>query len=201
MRRQLALHKHDYALKPVKPTFDAEPSYENIPHGLHDSLETHWTAADARRYAYWSVFAGGAGFTYGENSVIQFHVLNEPGNYGVTHDWRKGMSSPGATQMQFLEKLMLSKNYLSRIPDQSLINNQGEKYNYLAATRGNDYAFIYTWTGRKISANLGKCPGNKIKCSWYNPRNGQYQLIGTIANKGTKTFDPPGGEKMVMIGC
>ena len=43
--------------------------------------------------------------------------------------------------------------------------------------------------------NLGKCTGDKIKCSWYDPRNGQYQLIGTFANKGTKTFTPPGKEK------
>jgi hypothetical protein len=49
----------DYNKQPVKPTLDGEPSYENIPHGLHDSLEKRWTAADIRRYAYWSVFAGG----------------------------------------------------------------------------------------------------------------------------------------------
>jgi hypothetical protein len=103
------------------------------------------------------VFAGGAGFTYGENAVMQFHSKKKPsGAYGVTTDWEKGIVSPGATQMQFLKKLMLSKDYLSRIPDQSLINDQGSRYNYLVATRGNDYAFIYTYTGRKISVNLGK---------------------------------------------
>ena len=26
----------DYKLSPIKPTFDGEPSYENIPYGLHD---------------------------------------------------------------------------------------------------------------------------------------------------------------------
>ena len=56
---------NDYALKPTKPTLDGEPSYEHIPEGLHDSLNRRWNAADIRRYAYWSVFAGAAGFTYG----------------------------------------------------------------------------------------------------------------------------------------
>lgn len=186
----------DHALLPVKPTLDAEPSYENIPHGLHDSLETRWTAADLRRYAYWSVFAGAAGFTYGENSVMQFYTAAEgAGAYGVTNDWKKGLQSPGAMQMQFLKKLILSKDQLARVPDEGLVNNQGSRYDHLAATRGNDYAFIYTYTGRKISANLGRCKGSKVKCSWYNPRNGKYQLIGTIENKGIKIFTAPGIEK------
>lgn len=186
----------DYHLTTVKPTLDAEPSYENIPQGLHDSLETRWTDADIRRYAYWSVFAGGAGFTYGENAVMQFRNSKEaPGAYGVTTDWKKGLLSPGAMQMQFLKKLLLSKDYLSRIPDQSLVNEQGERYNYLVATRGNDYAFIYTYTGRKISVNLGKWKADKVRCSWYDPRNGQYQVIGVVANKGAKIFTPPGIEQ------
>jgi hypothetical protein len=41
---------------------------------------------------------------------------------------------------------MLSKDYLSRVPDQTLVNDQGKQYNYLAATRGDGYALIYTYT-------------------------------------------------------
>src|SRR3546814_12379580 len=48
----------DLALSPSKPTIDGEPSYENIPHGLHDVTQPRWGAADARRYAWWAVFAG-----------------------------------------------------------------------------------------------------------------------------------------------
>ncbi|UEG48781.1 glycoside hydrolase family 140 protein [Ferruginibacter lapsinanis] len=187
---------NDYALSPVKPTMDAEPSYENIPHGLHDSMQPRWTDADLRRYAYWSVFAGGAGFTYGENAVMQFHSPNDKsGSYGVDHYWKEGLNAKGAAQMQYLKKLLLSKNYLERIPDQALVADQEKRYNYLAATRGNDYAFVYTYTGRKMKIYLGKCKGSKIKCSWYNPRNGQYKLIGIFPNTGVKTFTPPGKEK------
>lgn len=41
-----------YQRKPVKPILDGEPSYENIPHGLHDTTQLKWQAADLRRYAY-----------------------------------------------------------------------------------------------------------------------------------------------------
>jgi len=186
----------DYQRQPVKPVLDAEPSYENIPHGLHDSLQTRWTDADIRRYAYWSVFAGGAGFTYGENAVMQFRKAYEPkGAYGVTTTWEQGILSKGATQMQFLKKLMLSQDILSGKPDQSLLNDQGERYNYLAAFSGTGYAFVYTYNGRSIPVNIGKLTGNKILCSWYDPCNGKYQVIGTFANMRKQTFDPPGKKR------
>ena len=62
----------NYNLKPVKPTLDGEPSYEGIPQGLHDSTQPYWNANDCRRYAYWSVFAGSFGHTFGNNAIMQF---------------------------------------------------------------------------------------------------------------------------------
>ncbi len=67
----------DYNKTPVKPTLDGEPSYEGIPHGLHDTLQAKWTDNDIRRYAYWSVFAGACGFTYGNNSVMQMYKKSD----------------------------------------------------------------------------------------------------------------------------
>ncbi len=56
-----------------KPCLDAEPSYEGVVQGLHNPKEPYWEAKDVRRYAYWSVFEGACGFTYGNNSIIQFY--------------------------------------------------------------------------------------------------------------------------------
>ncbi len=182
----------DYALQPTKPTMDGEPSYENIPHGLHDSLAPLWHADDVRRYGYWSVFSGGAGFTYGHNAVMQFFNGMGTGDYFTKEKWSDGINDIGASQVQYLKKLMLSKSAADRIPDQSLIANQGKRYDYFAAIRGNDYAFIYTYTGRNIQVNLGKIKGEKIDASWYDPRNGKYTYIGTFVNKGEHEFDPPG---------
>lgn len=60
------------ATTPLKPVIDGEPIYEEIPHGLHDENELRWKDHDVRRYAYWSVFAGSFGHTYGNNSIMQF---------------------------------------------------------------------------------------------------------------------------------
>ena len=109
----------DYKLKPTQPTFDGEPSYEDIPYGLHKADEPYWQDYEIRRYAYWSVFAGGAGFTYGHNSVMQFYT---PGDSGISffpkQKWQEGLQAPGAGQMQYLKKLMLSKSYFDRVPAQ-----------------------------------------------------------------------------------
>lgn len=193
----------DWDLKPTKPTLDGEPSYEGIPHGLHDTLQPKWTDSDVRRYGYWSVFAGGAGYTYGHNAVMQMFRKGDNPAYGNKELWTSAINAPGAGQMVYIKKLMLDFPYLERVPDQSLVANQGEKYDYLVATRGNKYAMIYTYTGRKIAINMGKIAGRKVTASWYNPRNGQKTKIGTFDNKGIKEFQPSGkkedGNDWVLI--
>jgi hypothetical protein len=185
----------DLALKPAKPSFDAEPSYENIPQGLHDTLQPKWKAADLRRYGYWSVFAGGGGFTYGDNAVMQMrkHDETKTGAYGARDFWTEAINDEGAGQMMHLKNLMLARPYLVRVPDQSLIAGvQGKKYERLIATRGDNYAYIYTYTGRNMEIALGKIEGTLVHAAWYDPRTGQYKQIGDFENQGTKEFDPPG---------
>ena len=182
----------DFNLKPTKPTLDGEPSYEGIPQGLHDTLQPLWNANDLRRYAYWSVFAGAAGFTYGHNAVMQMFSLGENPAYGNKKPWGDAINDPGAKQMQFIKNLILEYDYFNRVPDESLVANQGEKYDYLAATRGEDYALIYTYNGRTISVNMGKIIGTEVDASWYNPKNGNTTKIGDFKNEGTKDFKPSG---------
>ena len=98
--------------------------------------------------------------------------------------------------MIYLKKLILSKPYFDRVPDQSLIvGEQGEQYNYIAATRGNDYAFIYDYTGKPFEVRMGKIDGPQVKASWYNPKDGSKKLIGGFVNKGFRKFDPPGEQR------
>lgn len=187
--------KTDYNLKPTKPTLDGEPSYEGIPQGLHDTLQPYWTEDDVRRYAYWSVFAGACGFTYGHNAVMQFYKPEDKiPAYGAKIFWYDALNAPGAQQMMFIKKLMLSRPYLARIPDQSLIaKDVGEKYDFLIATRGETYAFIYTYTGRIIPVKMGIIKGDMVKASWFDPRTGEIKEISEFENTGTQEFMPPGG--------
>lgn len=187
---------NDLALQPTKPTMDGEPSYENIPHGLHDSLAARWTASDIRRYAYWNLLAGGAGFTYGENSVMQFKTTwSKDISFGPVNPWTTEMEAPGANQMRFVKKLVGGMAFIGRTPAQELIQNQGVRYQYLPALLDNHCLYVYTYTGRNIELGLGRYEGKKVKCSWYNPRNGGYIAIGNMTAAAHHLFDPPGVEK------
>ncbi|WP_257668590.1 glycoside hydrolase family 140 protein [Parapedobacter tibetensis] len=186
---------YDYSLDPVKPTIDGEPSYEGIPQGLHDTTQPVWTDADMRRYAYWSVFAGAFGFTYGHNSVMQMHSATDTTTaYGSDELWTSAIHAPGANQMQHLKKLMLSRPFLERVPDQTLLASNGEKYAYRMGTRGDTYAFIYAYNGGDIHVNLGSIAGEKVKASWFDPRTGNTEVIGEFENQETRTFRTPEAE-------
>lgn len=195
----------DYTLTPVKPTIDGEPSYEGIPQGLHDIKQPRWGAADVRRYGYWSVFAGAFGYTYGQNSVMQMHQKTDGESaYGSDEVWTSAINAPGAAQMLYLKKLMLSRSYFDRVPDPTLIAGEnGEKYDRIFATRGKDYILVYTYTGRDFSLNMARIPGKKVKVSWFNPRNGVTTASASIDNSGVAVFNPPGevadGNDWVLI--
>jgi hypothetical protein len=123
--------------------------------------------------------------------------------YGAKAWWYDAINDPGAAQVQYLKKLLLSRPYFERVPDQSLVANSGTQYSYLAATRGKDYAFVYTCNGQTIQLVMGRIEGAQVKASWYNPRNGTTTPAGTYANKGIVPFDPPGeqanGNDWVLI--
>ncbi|GAB4024620.1 glycoside hydrolase family 140 protein [Spirosoma gilvum] len=186
----------DLALKPTKPVIDGEPSYEQIPHGLHNPEDPRWTADDVRRYGYWSVLAGAFGYTYGHNSVMQMYKkTDKETSFGPIDTWDKALDAPGASQMIHLKNLLLEHSFFDRVPDQSLIANQGNRYDYLVASRGPDYALVYTYTGRNIRLNMGKISGDTVTASWYSPRDGQTTAIGDVANTGVQEFNPPADPK------
>ncbi len=186
----------DYKFSPAKPTIDGEPSYEGIPQGLHDVNQPFWNADDVRRYAYWSVFSGAFGFTYGHSAVMQFYNKKdkEPA-YGAKLFWREAMNEPGAKEMMYIKQLMMSYSYFDRVPAQDILASNGEKYAYKVATKGKDYAMIYTYNGDMISVSMNKLGFKVNKAQWFNPKDGKYQLIENIGQEDVVSFDPPGEVK------
>ncbi len=183
----------DWQRRPTKPVIDGEPSYENIPHGLHEANAPRWTAADVRRYAWWAVMAGAFGHTYGENSVMQmFRPGGDKPSFAANRLWSEALDMPGANQMRHVRALIESRPMLERVPDQSLIVDNGTRYDRVLASRGRGYALAYTYTGRPFTMRLGAIAGSRVSAGWYSPRDGNRVAIGSIANSGTHRFDPPG---------
>jgi hypothetical protein len=178
-----------WAYKPQKPVIDDEPIYEGIPQGLHDADEPLWQVCDVRRYAYWSVFAGSCGHTYGNNAIMQFYREGYSPAYHNKKVWTEALHDPGFNQMKHLKQLMLSFPYFERVPDQSIVLDNGNQYDRLAATRGNDYLLVYNYTSRPMKIDLRKISGQKKKVWWMNASTGDLTWLGEFANK-VITFQP-----------
>lgn len=187
---------------PLKPVLDDEPIYEDIPQGLHDPAQPHWDDADVRRYAYWSVFAGSFGHSYGNNNIMQFikpGVIGSFGADGMRKTWYEAIEDdPGFSQMKYLKNLMLSFPYFERVPDQKIVSgDEGYRYDRLIATRGNDYILVYDYSCRPMTIDLGRISGKKKNVWWYNPRNGRLKYEGCYES-GKRMFRYDGG---YMRGC
>lgn len=184
----------DYANSPPKPTLDGEPRYEDHPVNWNPR-NGYFRDYDVRQSAYWATFAGAFGHTYGHHSIWQMWApkhgkVNFPDRY-----WYDALDRSGAASLIHLRNLMLSRPFLSRVPDQSIINgNPGSGANHLQATRGDGYLFVYAPTGQNFTINMGKISGSNVKAWWYEPRNGTNIYIGEFTNSGTRAFDPPGSQ-------
>lgn len=179
-----------WAHSPIKPVLDSEPSYEAIPVGLHFPDGPRWQASDVRRYAYWDVFAGAFGHTYGHNAIMQMYTPGKAVAYSRTcKPWYEAQSDSGYVQMKYLKALMLSMPFFDRIPDQSIIfRNNGKGYNRLAATRGKDYLMVYNYTSRDMDVDLTTISGKKKNVWWMDCQTGNLTFIGTFDNSRHQHF-------------
>lgn len=182
----------DYARTPVKPCLDGEPLYEDHPVGIGQGRDLGYALdAHVRQRAYWTVFSGGCGHTYGHHSVWQMYAPGRAPHNGPILTWDEALDRPGANQMRHLRALMESRPLLTRVPAADLVVDPLEGMDRIVATRGPDYAFIYSAQGRAFSVRLGQITGHRVVAWWFNPRTGSAQRIGVLANNGTRTFVPP----------
>lgn len=196
----------DYLTLPEKPTLESEPCYEQHP-VEHQFAKGVFTAWDLRQRAYWALFAGSFGFTYGGNGIWQ---MDKPGRIEKqTHHnffWYDALDFEGGKQMKYVRALMESRPSRNpeRVPDQSLIvsaNDSGLAHIQSARSSDLSYIFVYSTNGSAFTLDLQKFKSKKIGFSWYNPRDGKSYNDGNEAitkaaiinnDAQQRTFNPPG---------
>jgi len=195
-QRSYAIYKRlivaDYGKHPVKPCMDGEPRYEDHPVGWNPGVLGWFDDADVRQAAYWSLFSGSHGHTYGCHPIWQ---MLAPGRQPIglaRNTWYDDLDLPGAFSMLYVRKLMESRPYFSRVPDQSLIANEYiPETDMITATRGDGYAMVYIPTGWTAEVRLEKLHADSLKAWWYNPRNGEATEIDVFKASGIQSFVPP----------
>ncbi len=193
----------DYNLTPTKPTLDGEPLYEE--HPLCFNIKEHGVsnADNVRKLAYWQVFAGAAGHTYGCHGVWQMYDEGREPINSPQHTWKESLELTGGRQMGYVRKLMESRSMLERIPDQSMVigDNKIDGY-YVAATRSDKgaWAFVYTPFGKVLNINTGNLNGPSLNVSWFNPRTGEQTDAVKMEKRTEMSFAPPSrGENMDWV--
>ncbi len=183
----------DYARKPTRPCLDGEPGYEDHPAGFRAS-NGYLDAYDARKAAYWALFAGACGHTYGCHDIWQFLGPTRPAITAARTPWREAMRLPGADQMRHVRALIESRPFPARVPDQSLVKSDpGRGTDHVRATRADDgsYAFVYSASGRPFTVDLDRLSGARLRAAWYDPRMGTSAPIAEIDRAGPREFRPP----------
>ncbi|MBI4976531.1 MAG: DUF4038 domain-containing protein [Spirochaetes bacterium] len=177
----------DWARSPAKPVVDGEPRYEDHPINWN-AANGYYTDRDFREAAYWSIFAGGCGVTYGNHAVWQMITNLDQGWHDPLYTWQVGLDRPGASNVVHIRKLLLSRPYFARVPDQNIIASTiGWSHNHIQATRASDgsYAFIYIpVVSKNVSIKLNQLTGTAVQSWWYNPRDGSCINSGQITNSG-----------------
>jgi hypothetical protein len=193
---------HDYDLKPVKPTLDMEPRYEDFP-DVRTGTRRRMDAHQAREAMYWSMLAGAAGSGYGCNDIWQFYdeaqtpywtgdEFTFPARFPTTN-WRRAMDFGGAFGMGFARRLFELRPWYEMLPDQTVIAaGQGEGEDHIQAGRAVDGSFViaYLTFGNPATIKMNSVTSTKVKAQWYDPRQGSWQYIGEYANTGVQKFNP-----------
>ncbi len=199
----------DWHREPTKPTFNSEGWYENE-HQLYERWTGMKRAKDdpvdpdwKQRYqGYWSVFAGGFGFTYGHKNL--WRMENEEGKAGVLP--QHILDAPGSSSLKHLRSLVESRPIQSRVPDPELVTagttgrDGGLSPDLRIGTRAEDgsWAWIYSTWGSLIRVNMGRLQAGEAQAFWYNPRSGQWHdgTSDTETKRAFQTGIPSGSDAL-----
>ncbi len=147
---------------------------------------------DVRRAAYWALFAGAHGHTYGCHPVWQ--MLDEGripvGN--AKHYWHQVLDLPGAWDMIHVRHLMESRPRITTMPDSTIIVPDRDNYvNHIQALRGEGFAYFYLSANRSITVDPSPLEAEMIRAWWFNPRTGNAEKIGEFEGTSQHTFTTP----------
>jgi len=188
----------DYNLRPPKPCIDGEPGYEDHPSGFN-VWNGYMDDFQSRQFAYWAVFSGACGHTYGCNNIWQFYDRGCSAMGFARRTWKDSLDLPGSGQMRHVRGLIESRPYLSRIPDQGLVlAGFAHNIGHARATRdggpgGDDatYIMVYFPAHRELKLATRRIASDRLHLWWYNPRDGRASDAGLIKNPGELKIVPP----------
>jgi hypothetical protein len=181
----------DYNKNPIKPVLEAEARYEDIAIGFQPA-NGYFDEHDVRQSAYWAVFSGSCGYTYGHNSIWAM-IREQEVNETYIMSWEKALTRPGSRQMIHLKKLMSKHSFFDWQPASDLIKRNPEGANHITACKGDDYLMIYSPNGVPFEFEEVMEIRHIHTFIWYNPRNGEEHIQSVDSQELIKVIPPTAG--------
>ena len=164
-----------------------EPAYEN------DTYRPH--PRHIRSQPWWTVLAGGAGYTMG----VRYIAYSVDENY--PHDWREWKSlettlnSPSVKWTGIYKNIISSVKWWTLVPGQELfVDDPGQGADMAAAAYTSDKNVIifYFPQNKPLKVDLLPVFSNNIaRCMWFDPATGNVSENRPVIDKVTLT--PPAG--------
>jgi hypothetical protein len=189
---QWATWYHYHMVDPVMPTAIFETMYEHMKAG---NPWRRLTRPQTMREEVWgTVLNGGSGFG----------ILGAPDCVEDPMHWLG--KTPGVDQAEYCTNFFTARRWYELIPDWShsfLTSQTGtpqkDDFTYVSAalTRDGSFGVCYypgeSGRGAHLTVNMSKLGGGagESLARWYDPTNGSYLTIGTLANSGSHTFFTP----------
>lgn len=175
-----------------KPTIDAEAWYENN----KDFCDAQ--PFNIRRRAYFTIFAGAFGHTYGAGGIWDGLESKEK----CSENALKALRYQGAEHIGYVGQFLssLEDNFLKFIPDQSIISEgNSADYDYhiqSVVTNDRSFSLIYSASDQPYEVSLNRLAKSSRFFIWYNPRSNEILDNKKKINgrEKFKTFDPPGNQ-------
>lgn len=205
-----------YRAMPPKPCLEMEACYERMPIGIGQQngqpLEGRalFNAGDVRRMMYRSVLAGGAGFTYGCESIRQMY---RPGDRVHAWDgqgilpWWEALNAPGSSQVQLLKRILLERSYFTRVPAQELLGPDGHAQQAgsiarvrVARCREGGYILTYLSLRQWVTLDTSCVGSSEMRLSVYAPQTDRCVAQWRVPNTGALRFMPESdGDTLLVI--
>ncbi len=155
--------------------------------------ETGATELILRRQAWWAMTSGATGHAIGT------HLWAFPDG------WQKDLDLPGVNSMRHLADLMAKIPWHTLQPDQRhqiLTKGYGrygdDDFVTMAHTPDSKMAIAYLPNPVHLTLDLRKIVGEKVKVTWYNPRNGTSKVAQVFTNKEEVVVFPPDASDWVL---
>lgn len=175
---------------PVMPTAMFETMYENVVAGNPQHILT--PPQTIREEVWATVLNGGSGFG----------IL---GAADCTEDPMRWLGkTPGVNQAEYCTNFFTARRWYDLIPDWShafLTSQLGtpgkDDFTYVSAALTGDGSLGICYypgeSGRSVplTVNMSKMGKGNSLARWYDPANGRFTNIGTLANSGSHTFTTP----------